>query len=149
MNKSKYYKNLFLIGGLWNLGASVPCWLGGIFMPDFVFGILGMAVPAVMFPHHVMYGLIISFGIGYIIVSRDITKNHAILVVGIIAKVIFLIACVITVALKEANVLLVLMGIVEIIFFCLFLEFLLSVKKYYLKDNMNVSRMGRILDTLT
>lgn len=133
MNKSKYYKNLFLIGGLWNLGAAIPCWLGGIFMPDFVFGILGMAVPTVMFPYHVMYGLIISFGIGYIIVSRDITKNHAIVVVSVIAKVLFFIACVITVALKEANVLLVLIGIVDILFVCLFLEFLLSVKKGSLK----------------
>jgi len=133
MNKSTYYKNLYLISGLWNLGAAIPFWLGAIFMPSFAFGIVGMAVPTVLFPYHAMYGLIISFGVGYIIVSRDITKNHAILVTGIIAKVLFLIDCFITVALKEANVMLVLIGIVEIIFVCLFLEFLLSVKKGSLK----------------
>jgi hypothetical protein len=129
MDKSTYYKNLFFIGGLWNLGGAIPLWLGGIFMPDFTFGIIGMAVPAVLFPYHAMYWMVMSLGIGYIIVSRDITKNDAIVVVAIIAKVLFFIDCVITLALKEANVLLVLIGIVDIIFACLFFEFLLSVKK--------------------
>ena len=133
MNKSTYYKRLFFIAGLWNLGAAIPAWLGTIFMPDLMSGIFGMAPSTVPFFSHAMFGFIVTFGIGYFIVSCDITKNHGIVMLGIIAKVLYFIDCVITFALKQANIQLLLTGIVDIIFVCLFIEFLLSVRKGSLK----------------
>ncbi|MBP7736152.1 MAG: hypothetical protein KA369_09295 [Spirochaetes bacterium] len=133
MNRSAYYKNLFLIGGIWNIAAAFPVWLGGILMPEFSFGFFGINPPAVLFPYHAMFWFIIAFGIGYLIVSRDITKNHGVVVIGITAKTLFFIDCVITLALNQANVLLLLVGTVDMIFVSLFVEFLLSVRKGLVK----------------
>jgi hypothetical protein len=133
MNKSSYYKKLFLIAGLWDLAAAIPAWLGMILMPDFTSSFFGMAPPAILYPYHAFFSSTIAIGIGYIIVSRDITKNHGIVVLGIISKIFYFIDCVITFALKEANIQVVLTGIVDIIFACLFIEFLLSVKKGAMK----------------
>jgi hypothetical protein len=129
MNRSTYYKNLFLIGGIWNIAAAFPTWLGGIIMPEFSFGMFGLTPPTVLFPYHAMFWFVIAFGIGYFIVSSDISRNHGVVVVGITAKTIFFIDCVITFALKQGNIMLLLVGIVDLIFACLFLEFLLSMRK--------------------
>lgn len=133
MSKSTYYKSLFFIAGLWNLGGAIPSWLGAVFVPDLAFGNLGITPPAVLFPYLAMYAFIFTFGIGYIIVSRDIAKNHGIVVLGIVGKTLFFIHCVIAFVLKEANVMLLLTGIGDMVFVGLFVEFLLSVRRGSLK----------------
>jgi hypothetical protein len=129
MKNARYYKILFLVAGLWNLGAAIPCWLGGVFMPEVTFGLFGMPTPSSLFPFHAMFWFIMTFGIGYIIVSRDIYKNHGIIVIGIFGKILFFIDCIITLILKEANIIVVLTGVVDLIFVILFIEFLLTSKK--------------------
>jgi hypothetical protein len=129
MKRTKYYKILFLLAGLWNLGAAIPCWLGGIVMPDFTFGLFGMPTPDSLFPFHAMFWFIMTYGIGYIMVSRDITKNHGIIFIGVIGKILFFIDCIITLLLNEGNFFLVLTGGVDLIFAILFIEFLLATKK--------------------
>lgn len=129
MKKSSYYKRMFFVAGLWNLVLSVPSWLGAVIMPESSSRILGMAPSAVLFPYHAMFWLIMAFGVGYLIVSRDITKNHGIATIGIIGKTLFFIDCLITLILKQANVILLLIGIGDLIFACLFLEFLLYTRR--------------------
>jgi hypothetical protein len=129
MKKAKCYRNLFLIAAIWNLLAGFSCWLGGIFMPDLFFGMFGMPSPASLFPFHAMFWFIISFGIGYLIVSHDISKNQGVVYIGIIGKVLFFTDCIITVALKEANFLLIGTGVIDLIFAILFIEFLLTMRK--------------------
>jgi len=129
MDKATYYKALFLFGGIWNIGGAIPAWLGAILVPDLAFAYAGMSAPAVLFPYHAMYSFIVTFGIGYIIVSRDITKNHGIVVLGIIGKTLFFIACATAFVRNEANLMVLLTGIVDILFACLFLEFLISAKR--------------------
>jgi hypothetical protein len=129
MKKSRYYKAMFLVAGLWNLVLAVPSWLGIVFMPESSSSILGMAPAAVLFPYHAMFWLVVAFGVGYLIVSRDITKNYGIVTIGIIGKTLFFIDCLITLALKQANVVLLLIGIGDLIFACLFLEFLLYARR--------------------
>ena len=129
MINANYYKILFLIAGIWNLGAGILCWIGSVFMPDMFFKMFGMPSPASLFPFHAMFWLILAFGIGYIIVSRDITKNHGIILIGMLAKILFFIDCIITLSLKEANIMLLGTGIVDLIFAILFIEFLLKTKK--------------------
>ena len=89
----------------------------------------GMPSPASLFPFHAMFWFIIAFGIGYFIVSRDITKNHGVVLIGALGKIIFLIDCIVTLLLKEANMVLLGTGIVDLIFAILFIEFLLKTKK--------------------
>jgi hypothetical protein len=128
MKNLKYYKTLFIIGGIWNLGAGVLCWLGSVFMPDLFFNMFGMPKPPSMFPFHAMFWFIIVFGIGYIIVSRDVTKNHGIVLIGTMAKILFFLDCIITFSSKEANAMLLGPGVVDLIFAVLFVEFLLKTK---------------------
>jgi len=129
MKNVNYYKNLFLIAGIWNLAAGLICWLGSIIMPDFFFKMFAMPLPSSLFPFHAMFWFILVFGIGYIIVSRDITKNHGIITVGILGKILFFIDCIITLILKEANFMLAATGIVDLIFAVLFIKFLVKSKK--------------------
>ncbi len=96
MKNANYYKILFLIAGIWNLGVAIPCWIGSVFMPDVFFNIFNMPSPASLFSFHAMFLFIIVFGIGYMTVSRDITKNHGIILIGLLGKILFFIICVIT-----------------------------------------------------
>ena len=129
MEKSAYYKKLFFIGGMWNIVIAVPAWIGMIFQPEFASGLFGMTPPTILYPYHAMLWFVISFGVGYLIVSKDITKNHGIVVIGILAKTLYFIDCVITLSLKQANVLLLLIGIGDLIFAGLFWEFLYTARK--------------------
>jgi hypothetical protein len=129
MKNANYYKVLFIIAGIWNLAAGIICWIGCVLMPDLFFKMFNMPLPSSLFPFHAMFWFIIAFGIGYIIVSRDITKNHGIILIGMLAKILFLIDCIITLISKEANIMLLGTGIVDLIFAILFFEFLLKVKK--------------------
>ena len=129
MKNAKYYKILFIIAGIWNLGAAISCWIGSVFMPDVFFKMFGMPSAVSLFSFHAMFWFILAFGIGYLIVSRDITKNHGIVFIGMLAKILFFIDCIITLILKEANIMLLMTGIVDLIFAALFIEFLLKTKK--------------------
>ena len=129
MKNANYYKILFLIAGIWNLGAAILCWIGSVFMPDLFFKMFGMPSPPSLFPFHAMFWCILTFGIGYIIVSRDITKNHGIIFIGMLAKILFFIDCIITLISKEANIMLLPTRIVDLAFAILFIEFLLKTKK--------------------
>lgn len=133
MGTSSYYKKLFFIGGLWNIVIAVPAWIGMILVPEFAASLFGLAPPTILYPYHAMLWFVVCFGVGYIIVSRDITKNHGIVVIGILAKSLYFIDCVITISLKQANVLLLLIGIGDLIFAGLFWEFLYTSRKKHQK----------------
>lgn len=76
-------------------------------------GMLGMPLPVSLFPFNAMFWFIIAFGIGYLILSLDISKNHGIVLIGLIAKLLFCIDCLFTLTLNEANMLLLWTGIIE------------------------------------
>lgn len=82
-----------------------------------------------MFFVNAMIWFIVGFGIGYFIVSRDVSKNHGIVVVGAFAKIVFFTDCVVTVALAQASAALIAFGSVDLLFAVLFIEFLLWIKK--------------------
>ncbi len=121
---------MFLIAGLWNIGAGFLSWLAMLISPSRSFAFYGMNNPESLFPFHAGFGSIIAFGIGYLMVSRDITKNHGVVIIGgLIGKPVFFADCVATVALGEANARLLVPGVVDFVFFLLFLEFLIRTKK--------------------
>jgi hypothetical protein len=128
MQKANYYKNFFLISSLWNFAAGLLCWLGAIFMTDFLFDLFEMPLPDSLFPFHVMFFFVIMLGIGYYIVSRDISKNRGIVQIGMWAKTGFFLITLITVLINEANYLVALFGLVDLIFAVLFFEFLHRTK---------------------
>jgi hypothetical protein len=96
------------------------------------FAYYGMKCPESLFPYHTGFGAIIAFGIGYFMVSRDITKNRGVVIIGgLIGKPVFFVNCVATVALGEANARLMVAGVVDLVFFLLFLEFLIATREKY------------------
>jgi hypothetical protein len=129
MKKAEYYKILFLVAGLWNLGAAILCWLGLVFVPGMVSGLFGMLQPVSLFPFHAMFSFIVVFGIGYLIVSHDIARNQGLVVIGSLGKLLFFMDCLIALMLNEGNLLLLLTGSIDLAFALLFIEFLFAARK--------------------
>ena len=128
MERKNYYKYLFLIGAIWNLV------VGLVFivlspLVDSLIPMFGMEVPPSLIFYHSFFGSVIVYGIGYYLVARDINKNHGIVVLGIIAKSYVFILFLIYFILGYSNFLPMLFAIVDLIFACLFVEFLISFKK--------------------
>jgi len=122
-----YYRDLFLIGGIYNIGLSFSLWILGLLDPT-KFELFGMTAPPTLFFFHATMGFIFTFGIGYLIVSRNTDKNHAIVILGVIGKSIFFVDCAITFSLGQANTVLLGAGIIDLLFAILFAEFLNSAR---------------------
>jgi len=127
-NKKTYYKYLFVCVGFWNLIASTSFIITSIFLKS-TFPAYGVAVPPSMIWLQSTLFLVVVLGIGYFIVSKDITKNHGIVIIGIIAKLGFFTICLIYFILGDIGILTLLIASVDIAFSILFIEFLLNFKK--------------------
>ena len=128
MERKNYYKYLFLIGAIWNLV------VGLVFivlspLADSLVPMFGMEVPPSLVFYHSFFGVVFVFGIGYYLVARNINKNHGIVVLGAITKFYAFILYLIYFILGYSNFLPILFVTVDLIFACLFVEFLISFKK--------------------
>jgi hypothetical protein len=88
-----------------------------------------MTAPPSLFFFHATIWFIVALGIGYFIVSRDINKNHGIVVLGVLTKISFGIDAIATVAMAEAGDTLLVFGVIDLLFAVLFAEFLFWTKK--------------------
>ena len=128
MNKEKYYKFMLICAGLYNCINAVVFIISSIFILE-VFPSFGVAVPISMIWLHLTLIFIIVYGIGYFMVSMNLEKNHGIIVIGAIAKVMFFIMTLIYMFLGDVNILVVTLGSIDLLFVCLFIEFLLKYEK--------------------
>lgn len=128
MDKRVYYKYLFIIGAIWNIVASSSFILSSIFMSS-IFPTYGVAVPISMIWLHSFLFLVINLGIGYLIVSFDISKNHGIVIIGIIAKLGYFLISLIYFIIGDIGLPALLSASVDVIFSALFIEFLYNYKK--------------------
>lgn len=128
MDKKTYYKYLFIIGAIFNWILGVRFILTSILYPA-IFEEFGTSYPPTLFFLHSLLVLIITFGIGYFIVGMDITKNHGCVILGIVSKLLFFMMCVIYFLLGDIYVIIVILGSLDFIFACLFIEFLVNYKK--------------------
>ena len=128
MEKKQYYKFLFIIGAIWNICA------GGLFLILSLTGnegfvITGMEIPPSLFFFHVMIAWVLVLGVGYLMVGLNLDENHGIALLGAVAKIIFFLLTVIYMAIGHANINIVLIGTVDLIFAIFFIEFVLNYKK--------------------
>ncbi len=128
LERKNYYKYLFLIGAIWNLV------VGFLFialspLADSVFPLFGMESPTSLVFFQGFFGLTSLFGIGYYLVSRNIEKNHGIILLGVIGKFYLFILFLIYFIIGASNFLPVATVIVDLVFGCLFVEFLISIRK--------------------
>jgi hypothetical protein len=125
MNKEKYYKILFIIAALYNIVNAVAFIIVSIIATD-LFPIFGVDIPPSMIWLQLSLILIALFGLGYILVSRDISKNHGLVFIGGLAKLSFFILTLIYFFQGDVNILILLLGTVDLIMVILFIEFLYS-----------------------
>jgi len=128
MNKAYYYKYMFMVAGVGYILAAV------------IFGVLAPRVPTFM-PFFGLnqdiqiwvwlysYLLIItSFGFMYFLVGLDITKNHLVISAGMIFKISQFILWLVIYLLDYCSLPLLLVGVVDLVFAALFIEFFVNYK---------------------
>lgn len=123
MTSARRDERMFLVAAIWNFAASVPTWIAGLAAPA-VFGLFGMARPPDLAFFSAMLGFIFAFGVGYLVVSRDTTKNRGVVLVAVVAKSVVVLDFAVIFARGEANFLLLGCGLVDLVFVFLFVEFL-------------------------
>ncbi|MFO7797967.1 MAG: hypothetical protein ACQERB_07800 [Promethearchaeati archaeon] len=128
MDKETYYVYLFKIGGIFNWIMALSFLILSLILPN-VFELFGSSQPPTLFFLHSLLGLIFVYGIGYFIVGMDINKNRGCVWLGILSKLTFFSFCVIYFAVGDLTFIIVLLGTLDFIFACLFIEFLVNYKQ--------------------
>ena len=118
---------MFIIGALWNLILGLMFFLFPA-LGDTVYDITGTEVPPSLVFYHAFFGIVFIFGIGYYLVARDLDKNHAIVLLGAIAKTFVFLLFLIYFIIGDSNIVPVIFVIGDLIFACLFAEFLINYK---------------------
>jgi len=125
MDKENYYKYMLIIAGLWNCLNAIIFFIISIAFPE-LFAIFGVAIPISNVWIHLALMLIGAVGIGYIMVSMNLKENHGILILGAFAKILVFIIFLTYMIMGDVGILVVLLGVGDVIFACLFIEFLLK-----------------------
>ncbi|TXT59628.1 MAG: conserved membrane protein of unknown function [Promethearchaeota archaeon] len=129
MEKSEYYKWLFIIGAIFNWIMASSFTLISIFFYSTIFSLFGSFAPPTLFFLHSLLGLIAVYGIGYFIVGLDIEKNRGVVYLGVLSKLAFFTYCLIYYLLGDLTIIIVILGSLDFFFALLFIEFLLSTKE--------------------
>ncbi len=129
MDKEKYYKYLFLLAACYNILNALIFIVVSLLKDPAIFTLFGVLMPNSMIWLQLSLLLILILGLGYIIVSMDLSQNHGLVIIGGISKVVFFIITLIYFVLGEVGIMVVLLGGVDILFVCLFAEFLLKYNK--------------------
>ncbi|MHA1688248.1 MAG: hypothetical protein ACTSUN_02755 [Promethearchaeota archaeon] len=128
MDKERYYKYLFITGAFFNWINALTFTILSISFPQ-VFTLFGTSMPPTLFFLHSLLGLIFTYGIGYFIIGLDITKNRGVVWLGVISKLFFFTMCVLYFVLGDIAGIMVILGSGDLIYACLFIEFLINFKK--------------------
>ena len=129
MEKDKYYKILFLTGAIWNIFVAIACLFASLFMLDLVSVVFGIQPPLTLIWLHFFLGFIFIFGIGYFYISKNLEKNHLVVVMGVMEKYMVTIVALIFFLISDIGLIGFLLCSVDFIFGCLYLEFLLYKRK--------------------
>ena len=125
MPKQDYYKKMFFVGAIWNWVATSTF----IFGYKILFPLFGMSLPVYPVFFLMFLGLCFVFGIGYYWVSKDLTKNHGIVKMGIVGKLIVFVGLTWAGVSGQVHFILIGPGIVDLVFAILYIEFLMTSKK--------------------
>ena len=126
MSNESYYRQLFFVGALWNFGAAFIFY----FLHEPVFSFLGMQPLGDTLFIQLFAMSVFLFGMGYYWVSRDLIRNHGILILGIVGKLlVFTIVGYHLLVHGCIHWLIASAGGVDVIFAALFIHFLIDFKK--------------------
>ena len=125
MTRDKYYRLLFLIAAIWAWMVSVPY----VFIYRYTFPMVGMRVPESPVWFFFSCMCVAVFGIGYYIVSRDTGKNHGIVLMGMVGKILVFALFLYSTITGEISPFLMVNAGADLVFAVLFAEFLLHEGK--------------------
>jgi len=120
---------MFLSGAIWNFFIGIINFLGTVFMLSDVAASYDLLIPPSLVWIHAFIGMILIVGIGLLVVSRDLAKNHGIVIMFIVEKFLMFIIFVAYYFMGAFNFFLVLPVIVDLIYGLLFLEFYINFKE--------------------
>ncbi|PIP37804.1 MAG: hypothetical protein COX19_15730 [Desulfobacterales bacterium CG23_combo_of_CG06-09_8_20_14_all_51_8] len=126
MPKQDYYQKLFFVGALWNWAATLTFAVGY----PILFPLFGMKLPTYPVFFLMFLGLAFVFGIGYYWVSMDLNRNHDIVKMGVLGKLLVFVALLWAGVTGQVHFILIGAGIVDLVFAILYMEFLSTVKKH-------------------
>ena len=128
MPSENYYKKMLIFGALWNFIVSSSLLLA-IALDLQVWDQFGVTKPPslVWLQGYLMF--VFCYGIGYYIVSRNLAENHAAILIGIIAKLTVFIEMLYYLIVGDIGIAVFLIGIGDLIWAILFIEFLIHYKK--------------------
>ena len=78
------FSRIFFFAGIYNIGASITF----IFGYKWLFPLIGMAIPSAISFIYLAFAFVFVFGLGYIIVSNDLSKSHDIVKLGALSKIL-------------------------------------------------------------
>jgi len=129
MNKAVYYKYMFTVAGIGYIFAAV---IFGVLAPTVgsFMSFFGLDTNIDVWVWLYSYLLVItSLGFMYFLVGLDITRNHLIISTGMIFKFCQFIIWLVVYILGHCNLPLLIVGIVDLVFVALFIEFFINYKK--------------------
>mgnify|MGYP001569965503 FL=1 len=122
LDKRKYYKYLFIIGAIYTWLAA-----GSLYIMSYL-GTPVFLYKSMIYNQGFILGVII-FGIGYLIVGLNIDKNHWIVLIAIIGKLLVFVLFTIHYINGVISLFKLIIAIGDLFFAILFIEFLLNFKK--------------------
>ncbi|MFX0187774.1 MAG: hypothetical protein ACFE8A_08565 [Candidatus Hodarchaeota archaeon] len=122
MEKKAYYKYMLIIGSIWNLALAVPILIMSFFISP------GLSILGLLYYQAFLWAVIL-FGIGYGVVGLNIDNNHALIVLGVIGKILVFLYYMVYFLLGILDISYVMIGTGDLIFALLFIEFLINYKK--------------------
>jgi hypothetical protein len=123
--RERYNRNLFFIGALWNWGAALIIF----FFYESVYSIFGMEPPLYPANLQLFLAVVFVFGIGYYWVSKDASKNHDIVKMGIAGKIMVFMLLLYHSVFGNLSLFFTASGTVDLVFAVLFFEFLIHIQK--------------------
>jgi hypothetical protein len=112
-----------MFAGAWNCVLT----LGALFFATLDpahFRFVGIEQPGTLLPYYALLPQVTLFGIGYALLARDLTRNHAILALGAAGKTVFFLAVITYYFRGEINLVLVALLIGDMVQVGIFLDFL-------------------------
>jgi hypothetical protein len=119
---------MFLVAALWNWILAIVF----LILPridESYFTTVGLVIPNTLLWLDSFSGLIIAFGIGFYLVSKDMSKNHGLIQMAVFEKFLVFIVGAGWFFFGQASMLVVLVVFVDLIFGFLFIESLLAIRK--------------------
>jgi hypothetical protein len=121
IERNSYNRYLFLIGAVWNWIAALSFILITIIDKEQL-EIVTDIIPETLFWLQGFMGAVFVFGIGYYWVSTDFERNRDIVKMGIIAKALVFILVSAYFLMRDATLLGLIPGVIDLLFAVLFLE---------------------------